>query len=326
MVPGVDEAWINRTISSGDGLRRWLAAVAAVAPCVDDAQACRGPFRGELAARRIGDFGLLRFRASGHALARRNDLEPPRTDGHFLASLQLRGEALLYQDGRSIEIGDGAGAVGLVDTSRPFQLEFPTEVHRIFVFVPRKLLVPRAPWLIKSGPISLGPQNPIVSILAGFMTAMAKPNPSIDDESAHYLLTHFVDILALASSGELEHRGLGNPDRLRRERLLFRLRDLLCNPDLSPEKFARHVGVSVRTMHKLFEGTGNTFSAWVRNERLEVCAKALAMHSPTERVSTIAYYAGFNDLSSFHRSFKAKFGMTPRDWRRNRTREALRND
>ena len=36
------------------------------------------------------------------------------------------------------------------------------------------------------------------------------------------------------------------------------------------------------------------------------------------KVSDIAYLAGFNDMSYFHRAFRRRFGMTPSDMR-NRT-------
>jgi AraC family transcriptional activator of tynA and feaB len=32
-------------------------------------------------------------------------------------------------------------------------------------------------------------------------------------------------------------------------------------------------------------------------------------------ISEIAYAWGFNDLSHFNRAFRARFGMTPREWR-----------
>jgi AraC-like DNA-binding protein len=34
-----------------------------------------------------------------------------------------------------------------------------------------------------------------------------------------------------------------------------------------------------------------------------------------EKISTIAYDAGFRDLSYFNRSFRRRFGMTPSEWR-----------
>ena len=52
------------------------------------------------------------------------------------------------------------------------------------------------------------------------------------------------------------------------------------------------------------------------DHRLEVCA--LALRDPRQRasnISEIAYRWGFNDLSYFNKAFRARFDMTPGEWR-----------
>jgi AraC-like DNA-binding protein len=34
-----------------------------------------------------------------------------------------------------------------------------------------------------------------------------------------------------------------------------------------------------------------------------------------DKIGSLAYAAGFGDLSSFNRTFRARFGMTPSEWR-----------
>jgi AraC family transcriptional regulator, positive regulator of tynA and feaB len=49
--------------------------------------------------------------------------------------------------------------------------------------------------------------------------------------------------------------------------------------------------------------------------RLEACRKALR-DQPGRSISEIAWGWGFNDLSHFTKSFRARFGLSPREWRR----------
>jgi AraC family transcriptional activator of tynA and feaB len=62
---------------------------------------------------------------------------------------------------------------------------------------------------------------------------------------------------------------------------------------------------------------------WVWSERLERCRRDL--EEPLLRVRTvseIAYSWGFSDVSHFSRSFKQKFGITPRECRQCSQRRA----
>jgi AraC-like DNA-binding protein len=83
-------------------------------------------------------------------------------------------------------------------------------------------------------------------------------------------------------------------------------------PDLNPGGLAREAGVSPRTLHRLFNGSGVTFRSWLRDCRLERCWMELT--DPACRHGTIAAVAfrwGFNDLRTFNRAFSARYNMTP---------------
>ena len=60
--------------------------------------------------------------------------------------------------------------------------------------------------------------------------------------------------------------------------------------------------------------TGQSFIAFLKEYRLNAAAEAL--HTTEETVLTIASRCGFENLSYFNRSFKAHFGMTPREYRK----------
>ncbi|HEY0265114.1 MAG TPA: helix-turn-helix transcriptional regulator, partial [Rhizomicrobium sp.] len=75
--------------------------------------------------------------------------------------------------------------------------------------------------------------------------------------------------------------------------------------------------LSARYVQQLLEGAGFSFSAYVRECRLDrarqmLCDPGLAHR----RISDICGMAGFTDLSHFNRVFRARFGQTPKDARR----------
>lgn len=94
--------------------------------------------------------------------------------------------------------------------------------------------------------------------------------------------------------------------------------------DLTIAEVARAEGISERYLQKLFEGTGESFSHYVRERRLQRAWHDLA--NPAELavpISEVAYRYGFADSAHFSRLFRERFGLAPRELRR---REAERHD
>jgi transcriptional regulator GlxA family with amidase domain len=83
---------------------------------------------------------------------------------------------------------------------------------------------------------------------------------------------------------------------------------------LTAEFIARHVGVSVRQLERLFKTeTGTSPSNFALRIRLAHARQRL-LHSQ-EPVADIALQSGFVNRSHFARSFRLEFGVTPSDLR-----------
>lgn len=90
----------------------------------------------------------------------------------------------------------------------------------------------------------------------------------------------------------------------------------LAQKELSLTSFATARGVTVRHLQKLFEAEGRTFSDYVLERRLERARQLLLKTAVEPRpISAIAFDLGFGDLSYFNRTFKRRFGITPRETR-----------
>ena len=71
-----------------------------------------------------------------------------------------------------------------------------------------------------------------------------------------------------------------------------------------------------RYVHKLFEGEGLTFSAFVLGRRLSCAHRMLSDPRLGDRtIGSVAFDVGFGDLSYFNRAFRRRYDATPSEVR-----------
>lgn len=87
--------------------------------------------------------------------------------------------------------------------------------------------------------------------------------------------------------------------------------------DLSPDVLCARFGMSARSIQRLFEQDGTTFTEFLRERRLQRVHRMLASRrfDPLS-ITNVALACGFGDLSHFNKHFRARFGMSPRDMRK----------
>ena len=74
--------------------------------------------------------------------------------------------------------------------------------------------------------------------------------------------------------------------------------------------------VTPRYVHKLFEGEGTTFSEFVLGQRLASAHRLLTDPRLADHtIASVAFDAGFGDVSYFNRSFRRCYGATPSEVR-----------
>lgn len=96
--------------------------------------------------------------------------------------------------------------------------------------------------------------------------------------------------------------------------LQARVRDtIIAEPRLSKEQVAERLGMSSRTLHRLLEAEGLSFTP-MSNAAREQLARA-ALRDTDDTLAEIATYLGFADESSFSRAFKRWTGVTPGEFR-----------
>ena len=92
------------------------------------------------------------------------------------------------------------------------------------------------------------------------------------------------------------------------------IRAHLADTELSPDLIATACGISKRYLHDLFRDVNGTVSQQIRDQRL-IAARDRLETSGANKISDVAYRFGFSDQAHFTRLFKAKFGVTPSEFR-----------
>jgi AraC-like DNA-binding protein len=156
-------------------------------------------------------------------------------------------------------------------------------------------------------------------LLASYIEALlAEPAPPTD-ELRQLAIAHIYDLAALAMGATRDTAEIAINRGLRAARLREIKSDITANlwrDSLSVGEIAIRQRVTPRYVQMLFEEEGTTFTEFVLEARLDRAHRMLADPRLADRsISTIAFDAGFGDLSYFNKTFRRRFGRTPSDVR-----------
>ncbi|WP_028936494.1 helix-turn-helix domain-containing protein [Pseudonocardia spinosispora] len=154
-------------------------------------------------------------------------------------------------------------------------------------------------------------------LLGRFVTSLAEELPAMTPGAGRTALDSLVRLLRLIDQ---ETEPVTDPVPLRTALLPMVRRSIerrLGEPGLTPSAIASDNAISLRTLHGIFAGTGESVSTFVRRRRLENAHADLLAH-PARSVTSTAMRWGFTDPGNFTRAFKAHFGLTPSDLRAGR--------
>ena len=303
--------WSTETVTAGERFSFWREVVCQTVLNVST-EAPRDRFQARIFGRSFGALRIAAFDSSSHEIVRSPHHTARFPEDNYLVSLQRRGQSRIIQDGDAFPLD--SGEIGIVDGQKPFRIAFPTPVSRVIAVIPRKTLDMRAPWLRKAPLRKIAINTPYADLTRRHLLQLATNSPSLNESEANLLAENLCNLLALASARDIPVDALQPEVQL--EALLTFCRQNVSDPELSPHVVATRFGISVRTLHLRFARIGKTFGRWLLDNRLEACGKALRdPHQRASSISEIAYRWGFNDLSHFHKAFRARFGMTPREWR-----------
>jgi AraC-like DNA-binding protein len=212
-----------------------------------------------------------------------------------------------------------AGDFSLCDTARPYRLAFNRPVSILTLRVPRSVLqryVGAPDHLVQipvSGSSGAGALASRV-IREIWRSADVALDPGVAPRCANVVLELIAGAYMGVGRGKVDGSCLASALRLRIMDFIDRA---LFDPDLSPAVVARALKITSRHVHRLFAQQGATVTRYIQERRLEKCRAALA--DPLLAglsVTHICSEYGFRSLPHFSRLFHARYGMSPRDYRR----------
>jgi AraC family transcriptional activator of tynA and feaB len=269
-------------------------------------------FEGSIRSYPLGAVTFTAVRSEAHDVLRTKAGVARTVDDQVFVNLQLRGRCVMRQDGRELVMVPGDSA--FIDGTRRFDLLFVDDMQLVCIQVPRRLLAARLGRIDARTCMPLSDTPGVGALLRSYLTAVGDNIADIPGAQYEAVAENLCDLIGIAAGAA--PRTLENgPAALRaaqRQAVMAYIRTMSADPELSPGGAARHFRCSVRTLHGLFEGAGTTFGRYLREQRLLACYRALTEAARRdETVAQIAFAAGFNDLSYFHRRFRERFGVTP---------------
>jgi len=161
-------------------------------------------------------------------------------------------------------------------------------------------------------------QSPAMRLLRHHLRMVEELDAPEMAEARPLAAAHMRDLIATAVGATREGAEVARANGVRAVRLRAIKADIRQNlgNDLSVAVLAVRHRLPVRTVQRLFEADGVTFTDFVLGERLVRAHKMLRDRAHADRpISTIAFDCGFQHISYFNRVFRLRFGASPSDVR-----------
>jgi AraC-like DNA-binding protein len=237
--------------------------------------------------------------------------------GHVYVTTPLRGFAVLSQDDRQVAVPPGE--IVAFDSSRPYTLTMPEPFRMVTVRAQHQSLglTPDSTRIHETSPWS---SLTGIGALAGrTLAALGQHLTEFDEASLEPLQSTFVGLGATLGAEQLHAAGY---PRLDRRTLIANIcrtaRECLADSELDPATLARRHSISLRSLQVLFAEHGTSPAKWIRDERLHRIRADLS--DPRLAHLTVAMIGkrwGLVDASQVSRLFRAKYGVSPRQYRKN---------
>ncbi|CAM5632829.1 helix-turn-helix domain-containing protein [Streptomyces atroolivaceus] len=274
------------------------------------------PFEGSIVTHRVGALRVSAVAADAYRVSRTAAHITRSPEPLVAIALQTSGTTVLTQDG--LQVIANPDDLFVWDTTRPYFLDFPERFSTSVVHIPRHMLGLSDEELRSATGTVFSTAQGCAAVLKPLLATVVASAHVFSPGAASGLANGFTDIFAalVAESTEGAETEVWNARNQFVRRVRAHIDENLGDPALSPESVAKAHHISVRYLHRVFEGEGITVSRLIQRRRLEECARELARSGRTApTVSSIAQRWGFVNPTHFSRVFRGAYGLPPREWR-----------
>ena len=276
----------------------------------------RDIFAGRNRVRRVENARIVNSECT-EVILDRGAPEMERGADRLQIKLQAGGETHLVYGGRAIHLR--TGDVFVEDMSVPAQQRTIGGWEQSIVSFDNAVLDRVFPEGRPADGAVLERGSGIADLTSTYLRSIASNAGDLSGTAVQSAVRHVCQLVTLAQAGARAADRDGLRDGVRAARLARATHYIdqhLDDTALTPAQVAIALGISVRQLYALFERSGTSVAESIRNRRLARCLKDLTDPKNAHRsVAHVAFRWGFTDLSTFHRSFRKAFGVTPGDVR-----------
>jgi AraC-like DNA-binding protein len=270
----------------------------------------------DFALHKFPDLGLLSGTVQGvrHEHARRDS-----GDGDDDFSFHMNLSGLSHVTSRRGDTTLRGGDAMLLSYSASRTISRPDVVDHRVIRLPRALLVLQVRNIDDAVLCPIPHGTGMLNLLRSYVDAVFN-DPALAIPTMRQLITaQLCDLVAVTLGATRDATTVAQGRGIRAARLRAIKGDIeahLATGNLSPGAVAKRQQISDSYIRKLFESEGTSFSQFVLDRRLERARRMLTNPALTSRsIASIAFDAGFGDLSYFNRAFKRCYGATPSEVR-----------
>lgn len=269
----------------------------------------RAHMTGHLDAACLGDVSTFRV-AGTPQVVRRTRQRLDHAPGLLKMCLQVRGGAVLHQEGRELRIG--VGQLAVYDTRLPYDLRLEGDWECDVMTFPVDSLALPSRWLRDvmgtTHDTHAGPGCVLRSFIATSLQQFGgRPADATQLRFGEAGVNLLASTLTQAGAPDTDDA----PDAVRLQVIDY-LRRHVSDPSLTHASVAAAHGMSARTLDRLFEDEPASVTTTLRNLRLDGARRELAdPRSARYSINAVAASWCFVDPAHFSRAFKAHFGVSP---------------
>jgi AraC-like DNA-binding protein len=271
-------------------------------------------FHMDMVLRALPDFGLAAGTRSAMACVRRKQL----IDSDDLLIAYMRSGSGVFQfGGREAHVN--AGGATILRTSSEGRLCLPSTADMVTYRLPVSRIAPLIDDLDAALVRPIPADSEPLRLLVNYSDVLREGNTLTTPEVQSLVTTHLHDLVALAIGATRDAAEVASGRGVQAARLRAiktAIVENIADRQLSIDAIASRHGVTPRYVSRLFENVATTFSQFVLTQRLIRAHRLLVDPRFSGRtVSSIAFEAGFGDISYFNRTFRRLYGATPSDVR-----------
>lgn len=276
----------------------------------------RSGFMGEISMHRLSSLAVSRVQGSPQTVRRGKSEIGHNSAAYFLISLQVTGQGVVSQGGRSALLHPGDFAA--YATTEPYEILCATPVDQLILQVPYETLLsslPQAEMLTARRIQATTPLGGMLSRQLQHCAQMVADQPQVVQQHMQDMLVDTVatGLSALSPQAPI----LSRPEHLLLSRAKAFVRANLRNQDLDRDVVAQAMGMSSRNLARAFARDGKSISGYIRQARMEAIAADLTdPRFIRSSITEVSCKWGITNAQHLSKLFKDTFGQPPRAYRR----------